>query len=365
VRFIGRIQWRTQPDPEAANETMLFSQRIPQASLIELCRALRHNLGAGISLVKVFRQQSERGPLAVRPIAARLSEKLEKGDSLTDALKAEKAFFPPLFLRLAAVGEQTGNLPEAFGELENYFLLQQKLWREFLSRITWPAFEFVAAVFIIAALLLILGIIANVKNNQKPIDPIGLGLGPAGAMRWLGLVTGVLIVVGGGYLFASRSLEGRAKVDSFLLRIPVIGPTLMALALSRFCLALRLTLETGMPIANAMRLSLQATGNAAFETTAAKVKKTLMAGKELAVALAGTRLFPPAFIDVIATAEEGGRVPEVMRHQADQYADELRRRLATLTQVTSFGVWLAVAILITFMIIRIFVTMVLPYYNSV
>lgn len=324
---------------------------------------MRHNVGAGLTLVRVLRQQSERGPLAVRPVAARLCEKLEKGDSFTDALKAEKAFFPPLFLKLVTVGEHTGYLPEALGELENYYLLQQKLWRQFLSQIAWPAFEFVAAVFVIAVLLLILGWIADMNENKKPIDPIGLGLGPAGAIRWLALVTGFLAVVGGSYLFASRTLEGRAKVDGFLLRIPVIGPTLMALALSRFCLALRLTMETGMPIANALRLSLQATGNAAFETTAKGVKKTLMAGRELAVALAGTHLFPRTFIDVLAVAEEGGRIPEVMRHQADQYAEELRRRMTRLTGVASVGVWLAVAILIIYLIFRIYLTMILPAYN--
>jgi len=62
----------------------------------------------------------------------------------------------------------------------------------------------------------------------------------------------------------TRLLRGQALVDEFLLRTPVVGRCLRALALTRFCLALRLTLETGMPIAKALRLSFRATGNAAF-----------------------------------------------------------------------------------------------------
>jgi type IV pilus assembly protein PilC len=97
---------------------MLFSSRIPLSSLIELCRALRHNLSAGLRLVDVFRQQAKRGPARVRPVAERITQELERGGDLEGALEREKAAFPPLFLGLASVAEQTGNLPEVFRELE-------------------------------------------------------------------------------------------------------------------------------------------------------------------------------------------------------------------------------------------------------
>src|SRR5919201_6777858 len=121
----------------------LFTQ-IPLASLIEFCRALRHNLGDGLTLREVFRQQAQRGPLAVRAVAARVGEQLDRGESLQAALKPEKQYFPPIFLSLVTVGEESGSLPEVLGELEKYLLLQQKLRREFIARMTWPALEFFA-----------------------------------------------------------------------------------------------------------------------------------------------------------------------------------------------------------------------------
>ncbi len=36
----------------------MFSSRLPLSSLIELCRVLRHYLGAGLTLRDVFRQQT-------------------------------------------------------------------------------------------------------------------------------------------------------------------------------------------------------------------------------------------------------------------------------------------------------------------
>ena len=54
---------------------------------------------------------------------------------------------------------------------------------------------------------------------------------------------------------------------------------------------------------------------------------------------------------MVATGEEGGRIPEMMRHQADYYAEEASRRLTTLTKALGMAVWLVYA---GFMIVAIF-----------
>src|SRR4051794_24436239 len=95
---------------------MLFSTPLPLDALVTFCRMARVGLGAGLSLVDVFRQQAARGPTPLRPLIDRIRDKLEQGDSLEDAMKAEGDRLPPLFVSLAVVGEQTGNLPEVFGE---------------------------------------------------------------------------------------------------------------------------------------------------------------------------------------------------------------------------------------------------------
>jgi type IV pilus assembly protein PilC len=347
------------PGAVAGKAAMLFSSRLPLSSLIELCRTLRHNLGAGLPLVDVWRQQARRGPLPVRPIAERISQQLAKGGDLEGALESEKAAFPPLFLGLATVAEQTGNLPEVFRELERYYVQQQRLRRQFLAQSAWPVIQFVAAIFVIAGMLFLLGIIAEIRGPEgvggKPWDPLGLGLlGARGAAIFLGVVFGSLAALAGLYFLLTRGLRQQPRVDAFLLALPVIGPCLRALALARFCLALRLTLETGMSITRALRLSLRAAGNAAFADRFPVVKQHLEAGDELTVALAATgSLFPEDFRNILATAEEGGRLTEVLEHQTEHYQEEAGRRLTILTHVAGWAVWLVVAAFIITMIFRI------------
>lgn len=332
---------------------MLFSSRLPLSSLIDLCRTLRHYLGAGLTLRDVFRQQARKGTSLVRPVAFRISDRLERGEDLETALESEQSAFPPLFVALTTVGEQSGNLPEVYQDLEKYFRMQQKLWKQFLAQITWPVLQFVAAVGVITLLILILGMIADTRGGD-PIDPLGLGLtGTRGALTFLLSVAGLLGGLFLFYLLATRLLRQKAAVDGLLLRVPVLGPCLQALALARFCLALRLTTETGMPITEAVRLSLRATGNEAFIAQTKTMERTLKGGDELAMALARARVFGDEFTSILSVGEESGRISEVLEHQAEYYEEEAARRLKLLAQAAAWGVWLLVAVLIIIAIFRI------------
>jgi type IV pilus assembly protein PilC len=316
-------------------------------SLIALCRALHHNLDAGVRIVKVFEQQAERGPRELRDVNGRLRRRLAKGNSLTAALKNER-LFPPLFVSLAAVGEETGHLAEVFGALEQYYLLQQQLQRKFRSQIIGPVIQFVIAVGVIALVILILGWLNAANNTQSSV--FGLS-GSSGALVFLGIILGGGLAVFFLYQALSSALHGKAVIDALLLRVPVLGPCLQALALGRFTMALHLTLDSGVSIFRAVRLSLEATGNAAFVSHIDEIDRELREGESLTLALTGTGIFPDDFRNLIAIAEESGRIPEVMRKQANHYHEEAARRLKALTAAAAWGVYAVYAV---FMIVMIF-----------
>jgi type IV pilus assembly protein PilC len=343
---------------------MLFSSRLPLSTLIELCRVLRVSLDAGMPLVKVMRQQAERGPARLRPVAQQISQALDQGTSLEDALARHQAAFPPLFLAMASVGEKTGGMAEVFGELDKYFQLQQKLRRQFITQSTRPALQFFAAVGVIAFLIWILGVIAD-RSGTPALDPLGLGLtGASGALIFLAFVFGILGALVALFVIVART-ERKATMDALLLRVPAIGPCLRALAMGRFCLGLRLTLGNGMPIIDALGLSLRSTGNAAFAACATSVQSTLRAGNDLTLALAQTDLFPADFQNVLAVAEESGKIEETMRRQATHYQEEAERRMTFLTRAAAFLVWLLVAVLIAVAIFRIFINVYLGQLNAI
>lgn len=337
---------------------MLLGKRLSLSTLIHLCRTLRHCLGAGLTVRDVFRQQARSGPAALRPLASRVDASLARGRDLHDALKEEEGVLGELFVSLGGVGEETGMLPEVFADLERYYVRQQKLRSEFVSRITWPIAQLVGAVLVITLLIFFMGIIADRGGvGGEPYDPLGLGLvGGRGAMIFLGCVAGFVLVLLGTYLFLTRVLRKQVAFSSFLLWLPGLGPCLRSLAIARFSFALRLTYETAMPIANALMLSLRATGNPAFQAKSDEVISSVRAGRDLTTTLQRTGLFPDEYEHIIAVAEESGQLSEVLRQQAEYYHEEAGRQLQILARVASFGVWLFVAVVIIIAIFRIFGT---------
>jgi len=317
---------------------MIFSSRFSTKTLVMLCQSFRVGLSAGLSLVDVFRQQARKGPFESRPVIDRIAVRLKAGDSLEDALKDERRYFPPLFLGIASVGEQTGNLAEIFRELEEYYREMLTLRRQFMTDIFWPVFQFCMAIGVIALLIFILGFLPNAGTKDE-WDPLGFGTGAMGSLRFLASVT---IFIGGIwalYILATRGLGQKAAVHRFLLSVPAVGPCWQALCLSRLCMGMHLTLDTSLPAPRALRLSLAATGNGAYEACSDKIAAAVKRGDDVSEAFGECRVFPEEFVNFVATGEESGSLPEAMGHQAKLYQEEASMKMKILTRVASFTVY--------------------------
>jgi type IV pilus assembly protein PilC len=327
----------------------MFSSRLSVNHLVEMFRALRHQLAAGLTVRDSFRQQARAGNPAVRPLCKRVVDAVERGESLGDVLEREKDAFPSIVLPLIHVGEETGKLPEVMHELERYMTLERDRRREFRRQAMGPILQFFAAVFIIAVVIYVVGIISESRNSQ-PMRIFGLA-GPKGSMIFLGIIFGVA-----GTLFALWKLAPTVlgQMTHVLLKIPMVGTALETLALSRFALGLHLTLDAGIPIVRALNLSFDLTDNVVYRSKAPQVAKSLKSGNPLYDSLADTGIFPSTFLEMTASSEAAGRVPEMMRHQAEFLHEEATRRIGGLVKAGGTLIWLCVAAFIIYTIFSIY-----------
>jgi type IV pilus assembly protein PilC len=296
------------------------------------------------------------GPPRLRPVAAQISKELKAGWSLQDSIAKQSSAFPPIFLALVTVGEESGNLPEVLTELEKYYNVQQKLRREFIDQITWPVVQFCMAVFVIAGLIWVLDFVSKLNPSAEASkDPLGMGLiGARGAVIFLSVIFGGVASLVLLFMLIKRLLSRRAIVEKVLLRLPIFGPCLRAIALTRFCVALHLMLETSLSVRKTLRLALVATDNLAFTSAQGAVEGALVRGETITSALSSAKVFPSHFLGVVAVAEESGRLPEVLRNQAEEYDEEARRRLGVVNKIFSYAIWFGIATFLAFSIFRVF-----------
>lgn len=335
---------------------MLFSSsKCPLPALVEWCRSLRFSLSAGLDPIKIFKQQGKSGPRALRALAKEFAQKLGKGSSLEDALEPHRDKFPPLFVELVAVGEQTGRLEDTFAELEEYYSAALTTQRNFRSAMMYPAIQFVAAVLIISGLIFIFGVLELKDSNGKPMDPIGFGLtGTQGALVFLGcaatFVAAILLVL----KLTAENVRFRAKIEGMFLMVPGWGPALLAFAVLRFAVALRMCAEAGLRAETTLHYCFRATCNSRFQSGEARAVEVAKRGGELVDAIdASGAPFPREFRETLMVGEETGNMSETMERLANRYREDAERKMKVAAQFTGYAVYVMVAIMIIFFIFRI------------
>lgn len=336
----------------------MFSKRLPLDVLADWCRSVSSSMSAGITFVKALKITSRRGSQRVQAVSKRILQNIEQGDDVEDAILDAADSFPPIFVSLATVAVRTGHLPETLRHLENYFRFQLRLRRKFVAQIFWPVFQLVAAIFVIALLIYVLGIVQSIQGPDA-IDLLGIGLtGGTGAVVWLVGCFGSIALAFITFHVVRNLMEQAPKVDALLLKIPTLGPCLKTLALSRLAFAMNLTMDSGMSVLEALPLSLAATNNGAFTSRGPEMVQQLRRGESLYETFTDQDIFTDEFLEVLRTGEESGTVPEAMERLSEQLNEIAEHQLTLLNTAIGWCVWLLVAIMITFFIFRIFLNYV-------
>jgi type II secretory pathway component PulF len=116
--------------------------------------------------------------------------------------------------------------------------------------------------------------------------------------------------------------------------VPALGTVVARFALVRFCRMLGTLLRSGVPLVTALRVAREAIGNQTLADTVTHAVEEVQRGSSLARGLAASaQLFPPAVIEMVAVAEESGKLEKELIRLAGSYEADLDRQLRMLVAV--------------------------------
>jgi type II secretory pathway component PulF len=337
----------------------MFSPQIGTVPLVGLCRRMSTALEAGIDARTAWSREAQRATGALRRRLLDISDAVNQGYSLTDALVPTGDYFPPLLREMTAVGEQTGHLDSVFAQLADHYQTQVTMRRSFLGVIAWPVIE----------LLLSLGVIGLAiwlpSAMGLKVDLLGFGLT---GTRGLAIYATLLAMVAGSiWLFvraARRGVVWIRPIQRLVLKIPGVGRPLQTLALSRLAWTLHLTMNTSMDVRQSLALSLRSTQNARYTDKIPVIDAEIAGGSSIHEAFRAAGGYPADFLDTLAVGEQSGKMVESMGTLARQYQDRARIAMTALAVVAGVGVMILIAGLIIAMIFRIFITSYLGPIND-
>ncbi|WP_245280010.1 type II secretion system F family protein [Hyphomicrobium sp. 99] len=252
---------------------------------------------------------------------------IRSGKSFHEALEAQGKAFPPIYVSMVRVAEASGTLEPVLDRIAQWREKAQKLRGKALSQVLYPSILIVVAIAAVTIMLLFV-----VPRFKQMIVQGGTTIPEQariviGASDWLlanghylliGLSLAVLAVV-----FAWQRGLGRQKIETSLLRVPLIGTILQLNLTIRFCRALGILLENGVALPVAMKLVREVIGSKFAAGVLDETYDALRKGKSFLEPLSRSGLFPPVVVNMLRVGEETGNLTASLSHMADMFEEKL------------------------------------------
>lgn len=314
----------------------LFQRRVRSEDLILFCRQMYALTRAGVPMLRALRglMESSRNP-RLRQALQGVIDGLESGRELSSALAAFPEVFPPLLTRMVQVGENSGNLEQAFEQLAQYLEFEKQTREQIKAALRYPTFVIVAIAIAISILTLFV-----IPAFEKVFASFGAQLPLATriimavshfARDWWPYIAGGLLL--GSLLLRRylRTVSGERLWDRFKLRLPLVGSILRRATLARFARAFAMGYGSGVPLVQALAYTARAIDNRYLGEKLEGMRNQLERGETLTRSAAASAIFTPLVLQMLAVGEESGSVDSMLLEVAGFYEREVAYELKNLT----------------------------------
>lgn len=309
-----------------------------RAERLPFLEALYELTTSGLSAGEAVRLLSTRiKDPRLRRLCAGIWERISEGSPLSRAMGAVPEVFDSATVNLIQAGEATGSLNETLARLISHLVEERALRNQLVTSLAYPVgMVFVSGGVILFFMFFLLprlqGLLTSLGGKMPLSTKILIG------MSDFTLHYGLFVV--GAAVFAGISLwrwrvtePGRIATDAWLLRVPLLGPFMVAQTVLAFSQTLSVLLENGITAAEALRMTERQISNrthrAAFNAATARV----LEGEALSVALARTQCFPDLVLDRLAIGENTGNIVPSLKGIAKSYQTLTTSQLNFFTKV--------------------------------
>ncbi len=314
------------------------ARKIVAKELPGFSRQLSAMLGAGMSIVASLEALEEQTANPnFKAVIGGLRGGIEGGAAFSEALNNYPSIFDDLYVSMVRSGEMGGQLAETVARVATFLESSAKLKRKVKSAMTYPTVVFCISIALAAAMILFIvpvfaGMFEDFGGDLPAPTKFLISLSDLTRAYILYAIPALIIA---GFLFRrwAKTPGGAMAVDRFKLKMPVIGPLLQKVSMSRFSRTFAQLLRSGVPILHALEIVASATGNLVVANVIHHSQKQVEGGEPLSAALKNKPVFPGLLVRMLAAGEKTGRVDEMMDSIADFYDDEIETALAGLTSM--------------------------------
>lgn len=313
---------------------------------------------AGISLQdaldSISGQQTNR---KFSEIITDLKNRIEAGQSFSQALSEHPHVFSELYINMVAAAEISGSLSSMMQKLAEYLDDEAETRSQVRGAMVYPIIIAVMAVTVTIFLLCFVlprftAIFAG-KEHLLP-RPTKLLMASSAFLRayWFVIIPAIGAVLWGFWYFTGTAI-GRLWWDKTKLSMPLIRTLCRSLYITRSLHTMSVLTKAGVPILNTIAITAQISGNVLFRNMWLGVYEEVRQGKKIAGSLGQYHLMPSNVVQMIRSGEESGTMADVLKDVSSFYARELRTVIKAVTSMIEPLMIVAMGFLVGFIAMSI------------
>jgi type IV pilus assembly protein PilC len=316
----------------------LLPRRIKQAEVIYVASQLAVMVDTGINLSVALGSIAEQeANAALKDVLLDLRNRVEGGEDFSSALARHPRQFDKTFTAMMKAAEQTGRLGEMLDAVAGYLRGQLETRQKVRASLAYPSIMAVLAVavtiFLLTYILPKFEPLFSRKGVKLPRPTVIMMTASDLLLDYWPLW--IVVAIGGtiGFIFGKRTEAGRQALDWVMINLPIVGPMVRKVTISRSIRTLGTMVASGVSMLDAIRLTAEVSGNYYYERIWLRVLDEITQGNRIVDALRNEPLLPPTLVQMIGAGEETGKLDTVLAKVSGYYDREVETSLKATTSL--------------------------------
>ncbi len=309
---------------------------VTRRDLITFCFHMEQTSKAGVPVLESLQdlRDSSDNP-RMREVIASMIESIEGGKTLSESMRDYPSVFDNIFSSLVAAGEQSGEISQVFYNIGENLKWQDEQAAQTKKLLIYPVIvgTVVTGVVFFLMIYLVPELLKFVKTmgQELPVHTRVLIMVSNVFVKYWYLLLSLPVLLVIFVLVGVKVSPGfRYQVDAIKLKIPIVGPILKKIILTRLTGFFAMMYASGITIIDCIRTGEQIVGNKVIEEAMRQVGQMIAEGETLSKSFEKARLFPPLVLRMIRVGENTGALENALLNISYFYTRDIKESIGKI-----------------------------------
>ena len=283
-------------------------------------RQLASMVKSGVTLLSALETVAEQSAGAAAKVWSDVASRILAGETLSAAFAAQGRRFGEITIRLAEMGEKSGELEKALARAADHLESRRLLRSTVVNALAYPFIALAMAVGV--SCYLVVGVIPKLAEflraggeNLPALTQMLMDFSDWMIANSLTVLAGVAAVAA-LWIFLRFIPPTRELEDAFLMRLPVTGRILRLSGTALFARSMQIMTESGITLVDALSTAAALLSNRRLRRRVEKARGDVLKGGALSSSLKEAKEFMPMLSRMTAVGEMTGALPEIFGETA-------------------------------------------------